>query len=122
MADANQLPPSAPLENFIRINGTNSTPEAQLALQRIAENLRARNVNLQADDSDLAQEFAILTKLSALEVQLQMRPSHIPLIGGLVTRVKQALHQLVLFYVRDLAAQQNAFNAQLVRILSKIGA
>ena len=39
-----------------------------------------------------------------------------PIIGGVITGIKQALHQLVLFYMRDLTAQQNAFNAQVVRI------
>ncbi len=103
--------------HLVRINGDSASPEAQQALKRIAENLAARGTDLQANEFDLTQELDVLTRLSALEVHPHVQPSHIPLIGGLVTQLKQALHQLVLFYVRDLAAQQNAFNAQVVRVL-----
>jgi hypothetical protein len=106
------------INHLVRINGDNASPEAQQALQRIAENLAARGTDLQANEFNLAQELEVLTRLSALEVHSQVQPSRIPIIGGLVTRLKQALHQLVLFYVRDLAAQQNAFNAQTLHVLN----
>jgi hypothetical protein len=108
-----------PIDRLVCINGDSDSPEAQATLRRIAANLEARGVNLENDTLDWPQELELLTRLSALEVQLQVQPSRLPLIGGLVTRVKQAVHQLVLFYVRDLAAQQNAFNAHLVRLISK---
>ena len=105
------------IQQQVRINGTSASPEAQQALQRISEDLAARGVDLQAGEFDLAQELEVLTRLSALEIQPHVQPSQLPVIGGLVTRIKQAAHQLVLFYVRNLAAQQNAFNAQVVRVI-----
>ena len=108
------------ISHLVYINGASTSSEAQQALQRIAENLTARGTDLQADEFDMTQELDILTQLSALEITKQVQPSHIPIIGSLVTRLKQAAHQLVLFYVRDLAAQQNAFNAQLILVIKKI--
>ena len=114
------------ISSLIRINGisvsdsASTSPEAQQALQRITENLNARNIDLQTDEFNMAQELDILTQLSALEITKQVQPSRIPIIGGLVTRLKQAAHQLVLFYVCNLAAQQNAFNAQLILVIKKI--
>ena len=113
------------ISHLVHINGIGigdrASPEAQQALQRIAENLTARGIDLQADEKfDMTQELDILTQLSALEIKPQVQPSRIPIIGGLITRIKQALHQLVLFYVRDLAAQQNAFNAQVIRVVKKM--
>jgi hypothetical protein len=108
------------LSDLVRINGDNASPEAQQALQHIAENLAACGTDLQVAEFDLAQELEVLTRLSALEVKAQVPASHLPIIGGLVTCLKQALHQLVLFYVRDLAAQQNAFNAQTIRVLQSL--
>jgi hypothetical protein len=46
----------------------------------------------------------------ALSVEANVRPITVPLLGGLLTRVRNALHNLPLFYVRRLAEKQAAIN------------
>jgi hypothetical protein len=46
--------------------------------------------------------------------------TQIPVIGGLVQRLRANLHTLVLFYVNRLAAQQIHFNEQVARALAAI--
>ncbi len=57
----------------------------------------------------------------ALKVPLDMRPVHIPLIGGLLTRLRAALHSLSLFYINRLARRQaevnQVFGEQLLRLM-----
>ena len=55
-----------------------------------------------------------------LQVKRFVSETNIPIIGGLVQRLRAALHQLVLFYVNQLAAQQIAVNAHLLRAISLI--
>jgi hypothetical protein len=43
-----------------------------------------------------------------------------PLLGGLWQRIRREAHNLVLFYVNILAANQAAFNNHVVRILSEL--
>jgi len=44
-------------------------------------------------------------------VELDARPSRIPLIGPLITRLRIALHRIALHYVRLYAGKQNSLNA-----------
>jgi hypothetical protein len=44
--------------------------------------------------------------------------SRIPLVGPLLERVRQKIHELVLFYVNQMAADQIRMNTQLLRALS----
>ncbi len=46
----------------------------------------------------------------ALHLELDLRPAAVPVIGGLVKKLKFALHDLVLFYTRQLAQKQTAVN------------
>jgi len=46
--------------------------------------------------------------------------TRLPLIGGLVHRVRAALHELVLFYVNRQAARQIYFNEQAARALNAL--
>jgi len=50
-------------------------------------------------------------------VDMALTESHLPLIGGLVQRLRAALHELVLFYVNRLAARQVRVNEQTARAL-----
>jgi hypothetical protein len=58
--------------------------------------------------SDEAIDLAM--KSNALTIKLDVRPSTTPLIGGLLRRVRTALHDLTLFYVRQLAQKQTGIN------------
>lgn len=58
--------------------------------------------------SDEAIDLAM--KSNALTIKMDVRPSTTPLIGGLLRRVRTALHDLTLFYVRQLAQKQTGIN------------
>ena len=51
-------------------------------------------------------------------VEMALTESRVPLIGGLVQRLRAAFHELVLFYVSRLAARQVRFNEQTARALT----
>ena len=53
-----------------------------------------------------------------IPVEMAMIETHWPLVGGLVQRLRSALHELVLFYVNRLAARQVRFNEQAARALA----
>ena len=55
-------------------------------------------------------------------IKLQIVPSSTPIIGPLLDRIRYNLHELVLFYVNKLAAEQVCFNSyllQAVRMLAE---
>jgi len=51
-------------------------------------------------------------------VEMTLTESRLPLVGGLVQRLRAALHELVLFYVNRLAARQIRLNEQTARALT----
>ncbi len=51
-------------------------------------------------------------------VEMALTESRLPLVGGLVQRLRAALHELVLFYVNRLAARQIRVNEQTARALT----
>ena len=53
-------------------------------------------------------------------VEKVLTESRLPLIGGLVQRLRAALHDLVLFYVNRLAVRQIRFNEQTARALTTL--
>jgi FkbM family methyltransferase len=53
-------------------------------------------------------------------VEMALTESRLPLVGGLVQRLRVALHELVLFYVNRLAARQIRFNEQTARALAAL--
>lgn len=59
-----------------------------------------------------SQERAIRDCMRAgrLDPWIDARPVAIPLIGGLLTRLRRSLHELVVFYVKRLAVEQAAVN------------
>lgn len=50
------------------------------------------------------------TKSDALKIKLDVRPSTLPIIGGLIRRLRSAFHDLTLFYLNQLAQKQTAIN------------
>jgi hypothetical protein len=53
-----------------------------------------------------------------LLIQLHVTPIRLPLIGPLLERLRRMVHQLVLFYVNQLAAQQTEVNGHMLQALS----
>jgi hypothetical protein len=56
------------------------------------------------------------------QVSLFVTPSGIPIIGGLVQRIRTALHQAVIFYVNMSAERQIAYNVEVSRALNRLTA
>jgi hypothetical protein len=55
-----------------------------------------------------------------INVEMALSENRLPLVGGLVQRLRAALHELVLFYVNRLAARQVRFNEQTARALTAL--
>ena len=53
-------------------------------------------------------------------VGMTLTESRLPVIGGLIQRLRAALHELVLFYVNQLAARQVRVNEQTARALTTL--
>lgn len=51
-------------------------------------------------------------------VDMMLTETQVPLIGGLIQRLRTALHELVLFYVNRLAARQARVNYQTSRAIT----
>jgi hypothetical protein len=51
-------------------------------------------------------------------MKLHLTESSVPIIGSLVRRLRQKLHELVLFYVNKLATNQTEFNKHLFSAVS----
>jgi hypothetical protein len=53
-----------------------------------------------------------------LRVRAHVQPSTLPLVSPLITRFKQELHRLVIYYINQLAEQQQQVNQQTLRALT----
>ena len=53
-----------------------------------------------------------------IEVQIHLTPTLTPLIGPLLHRLRQMVHEVVVFYVNNLAASQMEVNKHLLRAIS----
>lgn len=53
-----------------------------------------------------------------IEVQLDIAPANVPVIGGILQMVRRKLHELVVFYVNQTAVKQINVNHHLVRAVS----
>ena len=56
-----------------------------------------------------------------LQPKILLTESTTPLIGGLVQLFRKKFHQLVIFYVNQLAANQIRFNAHILRSITLLG-
>lgn len=55
-----------------------------------------------------------------IEVTLSLTDSCIPVIGSMVQRVREALHELVMFYTNRLAGRQSRFNKYVVTAMTEL--
>lgn len=53
-----------------------------------------------------------------IDVQLDLGPANVPVIGGILQTVRRKLHELVLFYVNQTAVKQINVNHHLLRAVS----
>ena len=56
-----------------------------------------------------------------IEVQMHLTPTTTPIIGSLLHRFRQMMHEVVVFYVNKLAIQQIEINKHLLRAVSILG-
>ncbi len=59
-------------------------------------------------------------RADTIEVPFSLAKSKVPVIGGLLTRIRLELHGLVLFYVNSLAGRQVVFNLAVTNVLSQL--
>jgi hypothetical protein len=64
-------------------------------------------------DETLLVEIDKILRSPGLHVQSEVRPINVPLIGGVLTRLRAGLHNIAVFYVNRLGAQQSATNQAL---------
>jgi hypothetical protein len=57
---------------------------------------------------------------SQLGVKMYVTKSNIPLLGGLIDRVRAMFHQLVIFYINQIAEQQAEINGHMLQALSAL--
>ena len=53
-----------------------------------------------------------------IDVQLNLGPANVPVIGGILQTMRRKLHELVLFYVNQTAVKQINVNHHLLRAVS----
>jgi hypothetical protein len=69
--------------------------------------------NVTRSDDDLLLEIQNILRSSKLWLDPDVRPVRVPIIGGLLTRLRAALHDVSLFYTNRLGARQTAINQAL---------
>lgn len=112
--------------------------DAEVIMRQIRERIRERREEAEAQGididtlaegdhdrrfgDDLYREMRQVSA-SASQMGVILSPAEkggIPILSALSNRIRMAMHQLVVYYVNMLAAQQNHHNGQLVRLLMKL--
>lgn len=115
--------------------------DTEAIMQEIRARIRARRAEAKArgldweayadglyplpSDAILSRELHEAVRYAGLNydkvaVEPGLTEKHLPLVGGLVQRARLALHELVLFYVNQMAARQMRFNEQTARALTTL--
>jgi hypothetical protein len=115
--------------------------DAEAIMQEIRARLRARRAEAKGQgldfeayadglyplppDAPLSREvYEAVRRLGVgygkVSVEMALTQTRLPVIGGLVQRLRAALHALVLFYVNRLAARQIQVNEQVARALAAL--
>jgi hypothetical protein len=82
--------------------------------QPVAGNVQTfERSNVTRSDDDLLLEIQNILRSSKLWLDPDVRPVRVPIIGGLLTRLRAALHDVSLFYTNRLGARQTAINQAL---------
>jgi hypothetical protein len=107
------------------------TPEinAEAIMRQIRENLRSRRQEAEARgfefDSLAAGEYPrrfdddLYREIRRVSPSISAKGA-VPILSSLFRRVRIVLHQLVIYYVNQLAAQQNRHNRQVLRVLMEL--
>ena len=103
-----------------RIRQRRAQAEAQgLDYEALAEGRPAESVG--RFEADLYYDLRRLSvSYDEVGVKLSLTETRLPLIGGVVQRVRAALHQVILYYVNMLARQQARINKYNLRVLTAL--
>ena len=103
-----------------RIRQRRAQAEAQgLDYEALAAGLPAESVG--RFEADLYFDLRRLSvSYDEVGVKLSLTETRLPLIGGVVQRVRAALHQVILYYVNMLARQQARINKYNLRVLTAL--
>jgi len=91
-----------------------------LNYEAFVEGLYAAKVSARFDHSLYYDLRRMSVSYDKIGVGLSLTETRLPLIGPVLHRVRAALHQLVIYYVNMLAAQQARYNEYMVRALSTL--
>jgi hypothetical protein len=105
--------------------------DVDVVLKQIREYILTRNLETAASENDPTPHLAgpldmtlykHLDHANVLHNQLAIAPRVVPvttpIIGQLLTSIRSKFHELMLFYVNQLAQKQNTFNAHVVGVLN----
>lgn len=116
-------------------NQPETNQEQQINIEEIMQEIRARILAQQAQLPSYGEtlvnvsgerfspafyEHLYQANLAHNEVgvQMQVTPVRLPLVGPLLEALRRKVHELVLFYVNQVTAQQREVNTHLLRALS----
>lgn len=117
------------------LNALEDEPAEEIDVEEIMQQIRARSL---AEQANLPQYSETLVDIDGkrfspefyehlyranlahneVGVDLHVTPVSIPLLGPLVESLRRKVHELVLFYVNQITAQQREVNAHLLQALS----
>ena len=112
-------------DDFIKIEEIMQHIREQIITRKTAESLDGRPI-VRLVGKHLPPEFYehlyhAGLMYNQIDVQIYLSPTPIPLIGPLLQRLRQMVHEVVVFYVNGLAAQQMEINKHLLRTVSLLG-
>jgi hypothetical protein len=103
------------LRKVARLSQHPSTADVSMPAMESIERERRDVVRIAGDleselDEALYRQVGDAMRSETLQVEMDVRVPRIPIIGGVINRLRIALHDLVLFYVRRLARRQITVN------------
>ena len=91
-----------------------------LDYEAFVEGLYATQVSARFDHDLYYDLRRMSVGYNKIGVGLSLTESRIPILGPIIQRIRRALHQLVIYYVNQLAGQQARFNEYAMRALTSM--
>jgi len=134
-AEPERFPPEEPFDiEAPDLDAEAVMQEIRARLRARRDEARARGLDLEAyadglypipADAVLSRDLHEAVRLAGLgydkiQVEMALTETRLPVIGGLVQRLRAALHHLVLFYTNAAAARQVRYNRQTALALAAL--
>lgn len=91
-----------------------------LDYEAFVEGLYASQVSTRFDHDLYYDLRRMSVGYNKIGVGLSLTESRVPILGPIIQRVRRALHQLVIYYVNQLAGQQARFNEYTMRAMTSM--